>query len=97
MKLGAVIGRGSRKDFVDLYAICQQRPLSRLLALGRRKFTDAHDFPLQALKALSFFEDADQDPAVLTPAPLVWETVKAFFTREVRALAHRSIKGLPAG
>lgn len=55
MKVGAIIGRGSRKDFVDLYTICQQVPLPRLLALGEKKFRDSHDFTLQALKALAFF------------------------------------------
>lgn len=95
MKLGAIIGRGSRKDFVDLYAICQTRSLARLLALGPKKFRDARDFSLQALKALTFFEDADQDPPVVTPAPLAWEKVKAFFIREVRALTRRHLQGLP--
>lgn len=94
MKLAAILGRGSRKDFVDLYAICRQRRLSHLLALGRKKFPDARDFPLQALKALTFFEDAQREPPVVTPAPLAWDQVKAFFIRDVRALAPRYVKGL---
>ena len=32
MKIGAIIGRGSRKDFADLYEICRRVPLSRLLS-----------------------------------------------------------------
>ena len=87
MKLGAVIGRGARKDFIDLYAICQRIPLSRLLMLGSTKFPKTHDFTLLALKALSFFDDAERDPPVVTPAPVAWDHVKAFFTREVRALS----------
>jgi hypothetical protein len=70
MKIGAIIGRGSRKDFVDLHEICQQIPLSRLLALAPRKFKDSHDFTLQALKALSFFEDAEKEPPVVAVKPL---------------------------
>lgn len=89
MKLGAIIGRGSRKDFVDLYVICQELALTRLLALGRKKFTRSREFTLQALKALSFFEDAEQDPPVVTPSPLAWDRVRGFFTREVRALTKR--------
>jgi len=95
MKLGAVIGRGARKDFVDIYAICQRIPLARLLALSRKKFSDAHDFTLQALKALVFFEDAERDPSLMTASPVAWETVKTFLTHEVRALTHRYLKGLP--
>ena len=87
MKLGAIIGRGSRKDFVDLYAICRRIPLSRLLTLARRKFRDARDVTLQALKALSFFEDAEKDPAVMMVRPVPWDRITAFFSREVRRLS----------
>ena len=89
MKLGAIVGRGSRKDFVDLYAICHAVPLPRLLTLSRRKFTDARDFILQTLKALSFFEDADREPPVVAASPLAWDRVKAFFDQEARRLARR--------
>ena len=94
MKVGAIIGRGSRKDFVDLYAICQRLPLSRLLRLGQRKFTDSRDFLLQAMKALSFFEDAEHEPPVVTVKPVAWERIKAFFTREVHALARRHLNAV---
>lgn len=89
MKIGAVIGRGSRKDFVDLYAICRQVPLSRLLAMGRKKFRHSRDFILQALKALRFFEDAEREPSLETPPALGWPRVKAFFMREVDSLSRR--------
>lgn len=91
MKLGAIIGRGSRKDFVDLYAICQRLPLAGLLTLAPKKFRNAGDFTLQALKALSFFEDAEKDPPVVTPTPLAWPRVKAYVLREVRALARQHL------
>lgn len=89
MKLGAIIGRGSRKDFVDLYEICRQIPLSRLLSLAPRKFSDSRDFTLQALKALCFFEDAEKEPPVMAVKPFSWDRVKEFFVREVKALSSR--------
>ncbi len=89
MKIGAIIGRGYRKDFVDLYEICQRIPLLRLLVLGRRKFKDSRDFALQALKAIRYFEDADREPPVVSMKPLPWDRVKAFFTREVHAVTKR--------
>ncbi len=92
MKLGAIIGRGSRKDFVDLYVICQRVPLRRLLALGPRKFKDSRDFTLQALKALTYFRDAEQEPPIVAIPPVSWEQIKTFFTREVRALAQPLMK-----
>lgn len=91
MKIGAIIGRGSRKDFVDLYALCRRVPLRRLLILGRRKFATSRDFTLQALKALSFFEDAEREPSIEFPLA-TWDHVKAFFTHEVRALARQFLE-----
>lgn len=95
MKIGAIIGRGSRKDFVDLYAICHRIPLARLLRLGRRKFTDSRDFVLQALKALSFFEDAERDPPVRSVVPVAWDQIKIFFTNEVHAIGRRYLHCSP--
>lgn len=92
MKIGAVIGRGSRKDFVDLYAVCQRVPLARLLGLGRRKFADSRDFSFHALKALAFFEDAEREPAVRSAAPVAWPQVKDFFTTQVRAIGRRYLR-----
>ncbi len=92
MKLGAVIGRGSRKDFVDLYVICRRIPLQRLLALSPRKFTKSRDFTLQALKALVYFRDAEREPVIITIPPVAWDRIKAFFMHEVRVLARRWMK-----
>lgn len=89
MKLGAIIGRGSRKDFIDVYTICQSVPLPRLLALAGKKFRDVQDFPWQALKALSFFEDAEREPPAVMVSPVSWDQVKAFFIRAVRLLARQ--------
>lgn len=91
MKIGAIIGRGFRKDFVDLYVICQRVPLIQLLKLGRRKFKDYQDFILPALKALAYVEDAEQDPPIVTTPAVAWEQIKMFFTKEVRALASQHL------
>ena len=93
MKIGAIIGRGSRKDFVDLYEICRRIPLSRLLSLGHRKFSDSRDFTLQALKALCFFEDAEKEPPVVAVRPFSWDRVKEFFVGEVKGLSRRYLLG----
>lgn len=87
MKIGAIIGRGARKDFVDLYEICKSITLETLLKLGGKKFKDVRDFTLQALKALAYFEDAEREPEVQAVKPVDWDEVRRFFTRQTRALA----------
>lgn len=93
MKIGAIIGRGSRKDFVDLFEICQRCPLDNLFRLGKRKFKDSRDFTLQALKALCFFEDAEREPDVLSVKPIRWGQIREFFAGQVRILARRYLEG----
>jgi len=62
MKLDAVIGRGSRKDFYDLYVITRQIPLPDLLHAGERKYPQVRDFPLMATRGLILqFDNADRD------------------------------------
>lgn len=50
IKLDALISRGSRKDFYDLYFIAQQTPIPDLLSLGRAKYPYARDFDLMAVE-----------------------------------------------
>jgi len=86
MKLDALIGRGSRKDFYDLFFIARQTPLSRLLELAKAKFPFARDFELMAVESLVQFENADRD---LQPELLIdgsWEEVKSFFEDQAQTL-----------
>ncbi|MBI3332625.1 MAG: nucleotidyl transferase AbiEii/AbiGii toxin family protein [Candidatus Omnitrophica bacterium] len=92
MKIGAIVGRGSKKDFVDLYEICRRIPLDELLRLGARKFPDSRDFTLQALKGLSFFREAEEEPPVISVKPASWEKVREFFSRQVSLLGRRTLR-----
>ncbi len=86
MKLDALITRGSRKDFYDVYVIAQQKPISDLLALTKRKYPYARDFELMVVESLVLFENADRDyqPEILIDLP--WEKVRQFFIAEAQAL-----------
>jgi predicted nucleotidyltransferase component of viral defense system len=86
MKLDALISRGSRKDFYDLYFILQHIPLTELLILGRAKYPYARDFELMAIESLVLFDNADRDlqPQLLTN--ITWDQVKQFFIAEAQSL-----------
>lgn len=89
MKIGAIIGRGSQKDFRDLREILRTHPLDPLLRLSRKKFPDAEDFIFQASKALVYFTDADSgpEPRLLKPEP--WAAVRGYFEREIPGVFKR--------
>lgn len=86
MKLDALIGRGSRKDFYDLYWAAQHHPLANLLDLARSKYPYARDFQLMAIESLVLFENADRDlqPDLLIDVP--WPDVRAFFVAKAREI-----------
>jgi hypothetical protein len=86
MKLDAIISRGSRKDFYDLYFILQAVALESLLGHGRSKYESARDFEIMAIASLVLFDNADRDlqPEMLVDAP--WEEVKRFFEAEARRI-----------
>jgi predicted nucleotidyltransferase component of viral defense system len=83
MKLSAVLGRGSKKDFLDLYCIFRQHPAAQVFSWAERKFPEHEDFVMQAGKALVYFDDAEKEPLPRLLAPLAWREVKAYFQKEI--------------
>lgn len=90
MKLGAIISRGTRRDFVDLYLLCRCLPLADLLAAAADKFGHVRDFPLQALKGLADLPADDEPSPRVTPA-VEWSEVVAWVRGPVRALARARV------
>lgn len=86
MKLAAVAQRGSKKDFVDLYALGRHLSLAEMLRLYRRKYAVID--PGHLLFALSFFDDADAErlPTMLRPCEwaVVKKTVRGWVTQAAR-------------
>lgn len=87
MKLAALAGRGSRKDFVDLY-VCAGRiaPLEQLFDRFRQKYRDVRVDPYHLLRSLTFFDDAEAEAPLELLIPESWEEIKAFFQTEARRL-----------
>jgi hypothetical protein len=82
MKAAAVHDRGTRRDFIDIHAICSTSgwSLARFIELATRKLPLQ---PLQMKLALTYFADADRQEVPIeyrTP----WKQVKADLERGVR-------------
>lgn len=88
MKLDAIAGRGSRKDFYDLYFIAHHIPLTQLLGRGKDKYPAIRDFKTMALAAMVDFENAEAQTAIQTTPTVTWQDVKAFFITEVQVMGH---------
>src|SRR3989338_5555948 len=90
MKLIAISQRGIRRDFLDLYVICQKNELSEIFDWAQKKYTqfDPHIY----LKALTYFVDADNDESgrgMELSKPVPWKDVKTFFQKEAVRLAKK--------
>ena len=85
MKLSALASRGSRRDFVDLYAIAQWYGIPHLLDLFQQKFAKANYNLLHIRKSLTYFLDAEKEPMPDMLVPLPWQEVKRFFVDEARS------------
>jgi hypothetical protein len=86
MKISAIASRGSKRDFVDLYAAAHEFGLGHLLELFNRKFALTRHNGVHVKKSLIFFDDAEKDPMPHMLAPVKWEEVKRFFGKEAAKL-----------
>ena len=86
MKLDTLLSRAARKDFYDLYFICQEIPLRTLLDLAPRKYASVRDFEAQTVKRLVYFKNAEADLDPVFLQPISWASVKAFFFQQAREI-----------
>ena len=87
MKLAAIAGRGSRKDFVDIYFICRQCfPLKVAFTYMQAKFTDQEYDLYHILRSLTYFADAESEPMPALRADATWDDMKRYLTSEAARL-----------
>lgn len=85
MKLSAITQRSVLKDFVDLYLICQNIPLTELLAALPKKMPALNLNPV--LKSLVYFDELEIEPLFfLNSYAVSLMQIKNFFTAEVKLL-----------
>ena len=84
MKVAAIIGRGTKKDFIDLYFLLKQYSLKEILNLYLQKYPDGSLFI--AMKSLSYFEDAEADPMPVMFEELSWPDVKALIGESISTI-----------
>lgn len=75
MKVAAIIGRGTKKDFIDMNRLLQIFSLKEILDMYMQKYPDGSLFI--AMKSLSYFEDAESDPMPFMFDEIDWGVVKA--------------------
>jgi hypothetical protein len=86
MKLEALIGRGTKRDFVDIYFLAQKYSLDKLLAFYQEKFGNLSERATMLKKSLVYFEDADKEEMPYMLIPIKWLEIKKWFTQKIKTL-----------
>ena len=86
MKVIAIIQRGAKRDFIDLYTILQEIPFHKLAGHMIKRFGKERVNPVQMGKSFVYFADADTnpEPAYRKGVGLNWEDVRKFFRTHVK-------------
>jgi hypothetical protein len=86
MKIDTVSSRGKKRDFIDLYFICQEKGLKYLLYLFKKKYKGINYNLVHIFKSLNYFQDAENDLMPEMIKKISWERVKRYFISETRKL-----------
>ena len=85
MKLDAITGRGSKKDFYDLFFLLQHYSIDELFSFYTEKYP--HQTTFHVARSLTYFDDAEIQPnPIVFDKTITWETVKKKIISVIKAL-----------
>ena len=85
MKLDAITGRGSKKDFYDLFFLLKQYSIDELFSFYTEKYPRQTTF--HVARSLTYFEDAEMQPnPVVFDKTITWELVKQKIISSIQTL-----------
>lgn len=83
MKIQAILGRGKKKDFWDIYELLQRYSLQQLMDWHKRKYP-SQMLAISIPHAITYFVDAEESETPLSFKKQTWEGVKKGIQRAVR-------------
>jgi len=92
MKISAIAGRGTKRDFIDLYFVLEKTKiltLEKALKLYDKKFKALRQNKMHILKSLVYFEDAQKDELPRMIKSVSWQAVKDFFIDEQKKIVQK--------
>ena len=82
MKVNAIEGRGTKKDFIDMYMLLQHYSLKEIIAFYQQKYPNYSIF--RALRSLTYFEDAEDQFMPRMFIEDTWEDMKLYISNQVK-------------
>lgn len=81
MKINAIEGRGTKKDFIDIYFLLQHYSMQDILGFYAKKYPEYSIF--RALMSMTYFEDAENQFMPRMFVNIEWEEIKETLRKEV--------------
>ncbi len=81
MKLDAIVSRGTKRDFIDLYFLTKKFGRDEIFEYYGQKYAHLEDRELMIRKALVYFTEADEDEMPRMLVPIDWKEIKAYFLK----------------
>lgn len=88
MKINAIEGRGTKKDFIDIYFLLQHYTLHEILTFYQQKYPENSIF--RALMSLSYFEDAETQIMPVMYVPISWDEIKTTIQFQVNQYSNNN-------
>jgi predicted nucleotidyltransferase component of viral defense system len=84
MKLVAIIQRGIRRDFADLYFLIKYLGLAKIFDLTEKKYPPFNKYI--GLQAITYFDDADipLERKLILLEPVTWKEIKSLIISEAK-------------
>ena len=92
MKLAAIMDRGTKKDFIDIYFLIKKGiSIEKAFKYYDQKYRLLANNLYSMIKGLSYFDDAEDSDIPEMIIKVDWEEVKKFLQNEVIRLANKYI------
>jgi len=93
MKMMAIIQRGTKRDFIDIYFLIEEFGLKKIFEIAKKKYPSLN--PYLALQALTYFDDAEEEK-IKRPAtyikPISWSKLKKILINRANDFKKRHLK-----
>lgn len=89
MKTNAVVQRGSKKDFMDIYEVFPKYTFEDIFHFYQKKY--ALDDVFHAVRSMTYFDDAEYSENPILLKNQNWETVKETIQNELKKYVSRNI------
>jgi predicted nucleotidyltransferase component of viral defense system len=82
MKLNAILGRGKKKDFWDIYELFHYYTLEQMIEFHKLKFPD-QNLLISIPQAIVYFDDAEESEEPVSLKGQTWQLVKKLIQQKV--------------